>query len=298
MLNKFIVLTGPTAVGKTDFSLFLAERIGGEIISADSMQVYKKLDIGTDKVCVQIRKRIPHHLIDILDPRENFSSVDFVKLADEALKKIRKRGKIPIVVGGTSFYLKFFLYGIPKTPPASPELRKELLRRNTQELFELLKKIDPEYAKKISPSDKKRIVRGIEIYELTGKPVSSFKIPEKPRYEFLGYFLFRNRDEIYKRIDDRIMRQLKLGVLGEAEWLMEYAPNSTASQAIGYKEYFNYLRGLESLETAVKRLKRRTRELAKRQFTWFRKEPNFKWVNLSEVSYKTLLDTIAKELGI
>ncbi len=295
--KPLIVITGPTATGKTDFSLKLAKEIGGEIISADSMQVYKGLDIGTDKVSKEIREKIPHHLIDIVEPYENFSVADFVREADRAIEKIRKKGKYPIVVGGTGFYIHSLLYGIPKTPPSNEEIRKELISLPVEELYETLKEIDPEYAKKIGSRDKKRIVRALEVYRITGKPLSSFQsTSKKSRYNFLGYFLFRNRDELYRRIENRVDSQIKRGLLEETEWLTQFGKNLTAFQALGYKEMLEYLEGKKSLEEAVKLLKRRTKQFAKRQFTWFRKEPKFKWINLSKTPEDTVIKIIKKDI--
>ncbi len=295
--KPLIVITGPTATGKTDFSLKLAREVGGEIISADSMQVYKGLDIGTDKVSEEVRREIPHYLIDVVEPREKFSVADFVRLSDEAIKEIWSKGKYPIVVGGTGFYIKALLYGLPKTPPASEKLRKELSKLPTEALYRELLSVDSEYAKKIGERDRKRIIRALEVYRLTGKPLSSFKVwSEKPRYPFLGYFLYRNRPELYRRIEDRVDSQIERGLLKEAKELLKFGEDTTAFQALGYKEMVDYLKGIKSLDEAVRTLKRRTKEFAKRQFTWFRKEPGFKWINLSEVPEEVVLELIKEDL--
>jgi len=297
LLKPLIVISGPTATGKTDFSIKLAREIDGEIISADSMQVYKGLDIGTDKVSEEIRKEIPHYLIDVVEPYEKFSVADFVREADRAIREIQEKGKIPIVVGGTGFYIRALLYGIPETPPSSEEVRKELEEHTTKELFDELLKVSPDYAKKIGKNDRKRIIRALEVYKLTGKPITAFSVKkEKPRYPFLGYFLYRNREELYKRISDRVDSQIRRGLVEETKWLLKFGRNLTAFQALGYKEMLEYLDGKMSLEEAVKLLKRRTKQFAKRQFTWFRKEPKFKWVNLSEVSEEELIEMIKNDL--
>ncbi|WP_457678975.1 tRNA (adenosine(37)-N6)-dimethylallyltransferase MiaA [Thermovibrio sp.] len=295
--KPLIVITGPTATGKTDFSLLLAKEIGGEVISADSMQVYKGLDIGTDKVSEKVRREIPHYLIDVVEPNENFSVADFVRLADEAIGEIWKKGKFPIVVGGTGFYLKSLLFGLPQTPPSKPEVRKELLKRPTKELYKELLKVSPEYALKVGPKDKKRIVRALEVYRITGKPITDFKPwGDSPRYPFLGYFLYRNRPELYRRIEERVESQVKRGLLKEAKWLLSLGGELTALQALGYKEMAGYLKGEVGLEEAKRLLKKRTKEFAKRQFTWFKKEPYFKWVNLSEISQEELLNLIKSDI--
>jgi len=295
--KPLIVITGPTATGKTDFSIRLAKEIGGEIISADSMQVYKGLDVGTDKVSKEIRKEIPHYLIDVVEPSEKFSVADFVRLADKAIEEIRKKGKYPIVVGGTGFYIKSLLYGLPKTPPASEGVRSELSKFPTETLYRELLSVDPGYAKKIGEKDRKRIIRALEIFKLTGKPISSFKVwSEEPRYPFLGYFLYRDRPELYRRIEERVDSQIERGLLDETRYLLQFGEETTAYQALGYKEMVDYLKERKSLEEAVKTLKRRTKEFAKRQFTWFRKEKGFKWINLSEVPEERLLELIKGDL--
>lgn len=292
-----IVITGPTATGKTDFSIKLAREIGGEVVSADSMQVYKRLDVGTDKVSKEIRKEIPHYLIDVVEPTEKFSVADFVREADRAIEKIRRKGKYPIVVGGTGFYIKSLLFGLPQTPPSDERLREELKKLSDEELFSEVKKISSEYAEKVGSKDRKRLIRALEVYNLTGKPITEFKPwGDKPRYRFLGYFLYRNRPDLYRRIEDRVESQVRRGLVDEARWLLSLGEDLTALQALGYKEMAGYIEGKMSLEEAKRLLKRRTKEFAKRQFTWFRKEKGFKWINLSEVSQEELLKQIKEEL--
>jgi len=295
--KPLIVITGPTAVGKTDFSLLLAREIGGEIISADSMQVYKGLDIGTDKVSREVRKAIPHYLIDEVEPSEKFSVADFVERADRAVREIWKKGKYPIVVGGTGFYIKALLFGLPETPPSNGKLREELKELSDQELYREVLKVSPEYAEKVGPRDRKRLIRALEVFRLTGRPITSFKLWQKePRYPFLGCFLYRNRPELYKRIEDRVESQVERGLVDEARRLLAMGEGLTALQALGYKEMAGYIKGEMTLNQAKELLKRRTKEFAKRQFTWFRKEPYFRWVNLSEVSQEELLKRIKEEL--
>ncbi|WP_297445958.1 tRNA (adenosine(37)-N6)-dimethylallyltransferase MiaA [Desulfurobacterium sp.] len=295
--KPLIVITGPTAAGKTDFSIKLAKAIGGEIISADSMQVYRELDIGTDKISRDKMDGIPHYLIDVLRPDEYFSVADFVREADKAIREIRSKGKFPLIVGGTGFYIRALLFGLSPVPSADEKVRKKLSKFSTEELYSRLKKIDPEYALKIHSTDRKRIVRALEVYELTGKPLSSFKLPEKPRYDFYGYFLYRNRDELYRRINDRVDSQIERGLIEEAKKLLSYGKDITAFQALGYKEMLPYIEGKVSLEEAVRNLKRRTRQFAKRQFTWFKKEKGFKWINLSEVQEEEVINIIKSDLN-
>jgi len=295
--KPLIVITGPTATGKTDFSLLLAREIGGEIISADSMQVYRGLDVGTDKLSKEIREKIPHYLIDEVEPTEKFSVADFVERADRAIEEIWKRGRYPIVVGGTGFYIKALLFGLPQTPPSDEKLREELKRLSDQQLYAEVLKVSPDYAEKVGQKDRKRLIRALEVYRLTGKPITHFeRWGEKPRYPFLGYFLYRDRPELYRRIEDRVESQVERGLIEEARRLLSLGENLTALQALGYKEMAGYLKGELSLEEAKNLLKKKTKEFAKRQFTWFKKEPYFKWVNLSQVSQEELLKTIKEEL--
>ena len=294
--KPLIVITGPTATGKTDFSIKLAREIGGEIISADSMQVYKGLDIGTDKISKEIREEIPHYLIDIREPDKPFSVADFVREADKAIAEIREKDKYPIVVGGTGFYIRALLYGLPDVPPGNEEIRKELKKLSNEEIYNLLLEVDRESAERIGKKDRKRLIRAYEVYKLTGEPLSSFKFSEKPRYRFLGYFLYRSRPELYRRIEDRVDSQIERGLIDETKWLLQFGKDITAFQALGYKEMLNYIEGRKSLEEAIRLLKRRTKQFAKRQFTWFRKEPKFKWVNLSEISEGKLIDMIKRDL--
>ena len=294
--KPLIVITGPTATGKTDFSIKLAREIGGEIISADSMQVYKGLDIGTDKISKEIREEIPHYLIDIREPDEPFSVADFVREADKAIAEIREKDKYPIVVGGTGFYIRALLYCLPDVPPGNEEIRKELKKLSDEEIYNLLLEVDRESAERIGKKDRKRLIRAYEVYKLTGKPLSSFEFPGKLRYRFSGYFLYRNRPELYRRIEDRVDSQVERGLIDETRWLLQFGKDITAFQALGYKEMLQYIEGRKSLEEAIKLLKRRTRQFAKRQFTWFRKEPKFKWVNLSEISEEKLIDMIKRDL--
>ncbi len=296
-MKPLIVITGPTATGKTDFSIKLAREIGGEVISADSMQVYKGLDVGTDKVSKEIRDEIPHYLIDVVEPNEKFSVADFVKEADRAVREIWEKGKYPIVVGGTGFYIRALLYGLPKTPPSREEIRKELSEIETEKLYEEVKKVSPEYAEKVGKRDRKRLMRALEVYRITGKPITAFKLEqEKPRYPFLGYFLYRDRRELYKRIEDRVESQVKRGLIEEAKKLLSYDEKLTALQALGYKEMKGYLQGEMELKEAKELLKRRTKEFAKRQFTWFKREKGFKWINLSKVSQDELIKLIKEDL--
>jgi tRNA dimethylallyltransferase len=219
-----------------------------------------------------------------------------VREADKAIAEIREKDKYPIVVGGTGFYIRALLYGLPDVPPGSEKIRKELNKLSNEEIYNLLLEVDRESAERIGKKDRKRLIRAYEVYKLTGKPISSFKFPEKPRYRFLGYFLYRNRPDLYRRIEDRVDSQIERGLIDETKWLLQFGKDVTAFQALGYKEMLEYIEGRKSLEEAIRLLKRRTKQFAKRQFTWFRKEPKFKWVNLSEIPEEKLIEMIKRDL--
>lgn len=290
--QRVIVLSGPTGSGKTNFSIDLAKEIGGEIISADSMQVYRGMDIGTDKAGKELQEEIPHHLIDIRDITDHFNVVDFYYEARQCCQQILSRGNIPIVVGGSGFYLHSFLYGPPMGPPSVPELRqsleKEIEEKGSEALFHRLKELDPVYASTITKNDKQKIVRALEIITLCGKPVSklSWKGKKSPKnFDFRCWFLYRPRDKLYKRIEDRCDRMVERGLLDEVRWLMEQGleENPSASQAIGYRQAIEFLKSGqtdEEFDKFMKEIKRTSCKYVKRQFTWFRKEPLFRWLDL------------------
>ncbi len=299
--KPIIVIGGPTGVGKTALSLKLAERIGGEIISADSMAVYRGMDIGTAKPSEEERKRIRHHLIDVVEPNETFSIKQFIDLADRAVEEIRKRGKVPIVVGGTYMYIHPFLYGLAETPPGDWKLREELYKRAEREgkekLWEELLKIDPLYASKIHPNDLRRIVRALEVYTLTGKPYSSFHGNwDKPRYEYLGVFLYRPWKSQYRRIVNRVWDMVGKGLLGEIRELMlkGFKEAITAPQAIDYKEFIPYFEGEKTLIECIYDTIRHTKEQAKRQLRWFKRYKDWLKINLDETGYDEAVSLIVR----
>ena len=299
--KPLIVIGGPTGVGKTELSLKLAERIGGEIISADSMAVYRGMDIGTAKPSEEERKRIRHHLIDVVEPNETFSIKQFIDLADRAVEEIRRRGKVPVVVGGTYMYIHPFLYGLAETPPGDWKLREELYKRAEREgkekLWEELLKIDPLYASKIHPNDLRRIVRALEVYTLTGKPYSSFHGNwDKPRYEYLGVFLYRPWESQYRRIVNRVWDMVRKGLLGEIRELVlkGFKEAITAPQAIDYKEFIPYFEGEKTLIECIYDTIRHTKEQAKRQLRWFKRYKNWLKINLDETGYDEAVSLIVR----
>lgn len=290
--KKVIVLAGPTAVGKTEFSLELAKQLNGEIISADSMQVYKGMDIGTAKIPLEERKDIPHHLIDICNLSDSFNVVDFYYEARQKCMEIHAREAVPIVVGGSGFYLHAFIYGPPSGPPSVPELRKNLEAEmevlGVEELYERVRKLDPQYASTITKNDKQKIIRALEIMMLSGKQVSKhvWKSHKKPQnFAFHCWYLYRPREKLYPRIESRCEKMLADGMLEEVKKLEREGlrENSTASQAIGYRQALDYLDTEQTSADYSKFLisfQKASRQYAKRQFTWFKREPLFRWLDL------------------
>jgi len=272
-MEKIIVITGTTATGKTELGIKLAKKINGEIISADSMMVYKYMNIGTAKPSKEEMEEIPHYLIDVVYPDQLFDVKDFINLSKEKINRIRDKGKVPIIVGGTWLYIHSLLYGISDAPQADWQLRKQLYKEDTDILYSKLRKIDPVYANKVHKNDKKRIVRAIEVYKLTGKPFSHFhKGSSKPLYNFSGFVLERDRKKIMERIEKRVNLMFKKGLLEEVEFLIEkgYENSITSMQAIGYKELIPYFKGECSLEEAKENIIKNTKKFAKRQIRTFR----------------------------
>lgn len=293
MMNKkpLIILTGPTAVGKTSLSVELAKAVNGEMISADSMQVYKQMDIGTAKIKPEEMQGIQHYLIDMFDPKEDFNVVMFQKLAKEAIETIYAKGKIPIVVGGTGFYIQALLYDIDFEETQISAYRDELSefakQNGVQALHEKLKDIDPVSFKEIHPNNVKRVIRALEFYHDTGGPISKHNVEQGQKqspYNFIYFVLNDNREILYQRIDKRVDQMMEEGLEKEVKTLIDYGCDETmvSMQGLGYKEFFPYFRGEYDLEEAVRILKRDTRHFAKRQLTWFRREKEVTWVDKQE----------------
>lgn len=305
--KRVIVIAGPTACGKSSFALSLADLCGGEIISADSMQVYNGMDVGTAKPTLEDMKRVPHHLIDVRDINDPFNVVDFYYEARHACQIVHARGGTPIIVGGSGFYLHSLLYGPPSGPPSVPELRalleKEIEELGSEVLYERLRKLDPQYAKTITKNDKQKIVRALEILTLTGKKVSKFswKGRCKPQnYDFRCWFLHRPRDVLYKRIEQRCDEMIEHGLLEEVSQLDQKGlrTNTSAAQAIGYRqalEYFDSAQTPEDYRRFVETFKQVSRNFAKRQFTWFRKEPMFRWLDLELHDQEVALEMVRQD---
>ena len=291
MSQDLIVITGPTATGKTALSISLANRIGGEIVSADSMQIYKRMDIGTAKATEEEQKKAVHHMIDIVDPSEPYSVSKYVNQASEICDDIIARGKVPIVTGGTGMYidslvkgLTFSEYDADESERIRTELNAQYEEIGGEKMISLLSKFDPDRAKILSPNDKKRIVRAIEVYKLTGETITRHDELSKlrePRYKAKYFVLnFKDREELYKRINLRVDKMMQNGLLEEVNRLLNEGidKTGTALQAIGYKEMLMYLDGAVTLDEAVEKIKRESRRYAKRQLTWFRKNKDTEWI--------------------
>lgn len=292
---KLVILTGPTAVGKSELSIALAKQIGGEIISADSMQVYRHMDIGSAKIMPEQMDGIIHHLIDVLDPTEEFNVVSFQQLARKALSGIYEREHIPIVVGGTGFYIQALLYDIDFTENDEDtalrmHLEKIASTEGPEKLYERLKGIDPESCESIHAHNIKRVIRAIEFYEKTGMKISEHNKQQRARtspYHFAYFVLNDNRDRLYGRIEARVDLMIEKGLIEEVSALAAEGctRDMVSMQGLGYKEILDYLDGKVSLEEAVYTLKRDTRHFAKRQLTWFRRERDVLWIDKPEYGY-------------
>jgi tRNA dimethylallyltransferase len=292
-----IFIAGPTAVGKSEIALLLAEKTGGEIISADSMQVYRGLDIGTAKPNAVERKKNPHHLIDICDLTENFDAAQFVRLAQMAVEKIQSRNKTPIFCGGTGLYFKAFLSGLGEAPATNPELRAELEAMPFEELLRELRERDLATYEKIDKQNPRRVIRAIEVIRLTGKKFSEQKArwgetTGEPQNKSSGsrgrsphpkiFCLTRQQSDLHARINARVDAMFARGLVDETRELLKHGleRNKTAMQAIGYRQVVEHLRGERPLAETIELVKSRTRQFAKRQLTWFRRHGNCEWIEL------------------
>ena len=296
MKQPLIVLTGPTAVGKTSLSISLAKAVNGEIISAESMQVYKKMDIGSAKIRSEEMQGIPHYLVDVLEPEEEFHIVKFQQMAKKAMEDIYSRGKIPILVGGTGFYIQAVTKDIDFTEAQQEnDYRKELEalaeEKGGEHLHEMLRKVDPVSADAIHAHNVKRVIRALEFYNQNGSPISAHNEEQKQHespYNLAYFVLNMPRELLYERIDLRVDQMMKEGLLEEVSRLKEEGCHRgmVSMQGLGYKEILAYLDGEYPLEEAVRVLKRDTRHFAKRQLTWFRREQELTWVNKDQFSYQ------------
>ena len=309
-----IILTGPTAVGKTKASIGLAKAIGGEIISADSMQVYRHMDIGSAKITKEEMADVPHYLIDVLEPEEEFHVVRFQQMAKAAMTDIYSRGKIPIIVGGTGFYIQALLYDIDFTENEGDSVYREKLEALAKEkgaayLHGQLAMVDPKSAEEIHANNIKRVIRALEFYHQTGQKISEHNERERQKespYQFCYFVLNDRRECLYERIDQRVDQMIRNGLVQEVQTLKERGctKQMVSMQGLGYKEIFSYLEGDCSLEEAVYIIKRDTRHFAKRQLTWFKRERDVIWVQKDELNYddekllQSLLESIKERMNL
>jgi tRNA dimethylallyltransferase len=308
--KKVIVIAGPTAVGKSRLGLRIAKAIGGEIVSADSMQVYRGMDIGTAKVKPEELNAVRHHLIDSREIQEEYNVVQFYEEAHQAIKEILARGRVPIVVGGTGFYIHALLYGPPSGPPSTEHIRanleQELEMHGAEMLYDRLRQLDPDYAVTITQRDKHKIIRALEIIALTNQKVSSFS-RETPHevedYDFRCWFVYFPKEILYKRIEERCDHMIQEGLIDEVRKLEKEGlrQNRSAAQAIGYRQALEFLDGPQTEKDwarFVSAFKQASRRYAKRQFTWFRKETLFHSLNMSEVLEEVVLEMILQDYEI
>jgi len=298
--NRIIFIVGPTAVGKTEVALNLAKKINAEIISCDSMQLYKGMDIITSKPSLAIRKTIPHHLIDIVSPLRKYNVSKYRQETMRKIKEILTKDKIPLVVGGTGLYMSILIDGIFKAKSQNKSIRGRLYKQakklGSEFLYKRLQNVDSEAALKIHPHDTKRIIRALEVFETTGQPISKLKKQRKgldPDYEIKIFCLNIKRDKLYQRITERVENMFARGLVKEIKKLLKLKLSKTAQAAIGIKELKGYFNGLYDLEEAKRLIKRNTRLYAKRQLTWFRKDKRIKWI---EVGEKEKLQAVARRI--
>ena len=289
---RVVAIGGPTATGKTALSVAMARRFNGEIINADSMQIYRELSVGTAKVMPEEQQGVPHHLLDFLPPECTYSVADFTTSALNVISEITARGHLPFVVGGTGLYITSLLNGVSFAPEKNdPQVRRKLQQEAAEQgpevLYQRLKMLDPVYAAKVHPHNLPRVIRALELYEITGRKMSEQQQnsrPSTPPYRSLCLCLgYRDRSVLYRRIDQRVDQMLEKGILAEAELVWKNRERyRTAAQAIGYKEFFPYLEGKQTLPECVNSLKQATRNYAKRQLTWFRHQGDVVWLYVDE----------------
>jgi tRNA dimethylallyltransferase len=277
-MNKLIVILGPTASGKTSLATKLAKRFQGEIVSADSRQIYKEMNIGTDKIQ---NPDIPHYLIDIVRPDQEFTLAQYKRKAVKAIKDIQQRGKIPFLVGGTGLYIQAVVDNlkVPEVKP-NPQIRQKLEQKNNEELFEELKQVDPKATEFIDPHNKRRIIRALEVYQITGKPFSKQRQKGKPFFDFLEIGIDLNKEILKEKIDKRVEEMIEQGLIKEVRKLLEkYNPSIPAMSGIGYAEAVKYIREETTLEETKEEIKKNTWRYSRRQISWFRQDKRIHWLN-------------------
>ncbi|MEI5906770.1 tRNA (adenosine(37)-N6)-dimethylallyltransferase MiaA [Bacillus spongiae] len=300
--QKVIVLIGPTAVGKTALSIQLAKKFNGEIISGDSMQIYREMDIGTAKISPQEMEGIPHHLIDIKDPDEEFSVAEFQKQVRAKIKEITSRGKLPMIVGGTGLYIQSVLYDYHFTESEGDagfrrEMEQRIEKEGIQIVYDELRKIDAKSAENIHPNNTRRVIRALEIYHTTGKTMAQYQADQQKEllYNTTIIGLTMDREQLYSRINQRVDIMMEQGLFEEVKKLYDQGLNNVQSiQAIGYKELYRYFEGNSTIEEAVLSLKQNSRRYAKRQLTWFRNKMNVHWFDVTDMSELEKIEQISQ----
>lgn len=290
MKPKVVVIVGPTASGKTAVSIELAKKINGEIISADSMQIYKYMDIGTAKPTLDEMQGIKHYMLDVVMPDETFNVAKYKSMAESAIEEILKKGKVPIIVGGTGLYINTLVDGIEFADvPGDEEYRNELIEKGYREgamsIYKELEKVDSESAKKIDPNNIRRVARALEIYKVTGKTKTQLDIESRKgvKYDYRLFGMEWDRETLYNRIDLRVDKMIEAGLIDEVRNVTEkFKISNTAVQGLGYKEVIEFLNGNISYEEMIEKLKLETRHYAKRQLTWFRRDKRIKWIKPDE----------------
>jgi len=303
MQRKVHFIVGPTGIGKTFLSKLIAEKADVEIVSADSRQIYRYMDIGTAKPEAEFRKQVPHHFIDICDPDDYYSAGMFGKEARSSIDQIFKKGKIPLVVGGSGFYIKALVDGIfeldAKDETVRQQLEEQLKNEGLPKLYKELQSVDPEYAAKISLNDRQRILRSLEVFRITGKPFSYFhqQKPEPAAFKPVFWGLTMERQALYQRINQRVDEMLSLGLVDEVKMLLEkgYSPKLNSLNTVGYKEVIAYLQNQLTFAEMVEQIKRNSRRYAKRQLTWFRADERIQWFNVEKIDdFKSLKQKIIR----
>lgn len=307
-MDKVIVIAGPTASGKTDLAVELALRVDGEIISADSMQIYREMNIGTAKPTIEERRGVPHHMLDIINPDEEFSVAQFQEGAKDCIKSILERGKIPIVAGGTGLYINALVYNITFSETITNWEYRDRLQNLAQEqgpqvLHELLQKVDEKSAASIHPNNIKRVIRALEVFETTGRSISEHQMEsrlEPPPYDFKVFGLDVERDQLYERIENRVEKMMAMGLHDEVQGILKkgYSPELISLQGIGYKEMITAIQGDCTLAEAIDHIKMGTRHLAKKQMTWFRKTEGLKWMKTGVLNPWAMIKILADALNV